>query len=97
MSGLLSLIKNVLRQHRTYKGSKIEWDIDECAAVLDRPLQYRKENQPAKKKQEALLMNRFHLLNMDDTEDGSLEDDNHDTSGITLPTGLSTSSVGLVV
>lgn len=78
----------------TYKGSKIEWDNDECAAALDKPIPARKENLPTKKK-DAPLMNRFQLLNMDGTEDGS-EDDDHDTSGITLPTAMTSSTIGLV-
>ena len=78
----------------TYKGSKIEWDNDDCAAALEKPIPARKENLPTKKK-DPPLMNRFQLLNMDGTEDGS-EDDEHDPSGITLATAMTSSTIGLV-
>jgi len=78
----------------TYKGSKIEWDNDECAAALEKPIPARKENLPTKKK-DPPLMNRFQLLNMDGTEDGS-EDDEHDPSGIMLATAMTSSTIGLV-
>lgn len=77
----------------TYKGSKIEWDNDECAAPIDRPLHPRKESIPTKKK-DAPLMNRFQLLNMDGSEDRS--DDENDTSGITITTTMTSSTIGLV-
>jgi hypothetical protein len=77
----------------TYKGSKIEWDNDDCAAALEKPIPARKENLPTKKK-DPPLMNRFQLLNMDGT-DGS-EDDEHDPSGITLATAMTSSTIGLV-
>jgi hypothetical protein len=42
-------------------------------------------------------MNRFQLLNMDGPEDSSLEDDDHDTSGITFATAISSSTAQRVV
>lgn len=71
----------------TYKGSQVQWDHDECASPLEQPIQPRKENLPAKKKQEP-LMNRFQLLNMDGSEDSVSDDEDIDTSGITLPAGI---------
>ncbi|KAE8451878.1 hypothetical protein EG329_002719 [Mollisiaceae sp. DMI_Dod_QoI] len=79
-----------------YKGSKIEWDSDECAAPLERPLQARKENLPPKKKKDAPLMNRFQLLDMEDEENDSLEDDENNTSDATLPSVLKASPTRLV-
>lgn len=75
-----------------YKGSKIEWDNDECAQTLERPLRTRQENiQP--KKNAAPSMNRFQLLNMEDDENESQDDaDENDSSGITLPSVLKASS-----
>jgi hypothetical protein len=70
---------------RTYKGSKIEWDDDECAAPLERPQQSQRENIVPKKKKEAPIMNRFQLLNMDDDEDSVDEEGEHDTHGISIP------------
>ncbi|KLU89037.1 hypothetical protein MAPG_08015 [Magnaporthiopsis poae ATCC 64411] len=53
-----------------FKGSKIDWDVDECAQPLDRarPPKPRKETPPVKKPASAIA-NRFQLLNMDDDED----------------------------
>lgn len=87
----------ILTKDRTYKGFKIEWDIDECAAPLERPTQHRKENVPPKKK-DAPPMNRFHLLNLDDDEHDEEssalgDDDEHDSSGITLPSILKASPI----
>jgi len=69
---------------------KIDWDDDECAAPLVKPQQYRKEDGP-KKKDDSPLMNRFHLLNMDESEE-----EDHDTSGITFPSTAFPSTIGLV-
>jgi hypothetical protein len=82
-----------LRNYRTYKGYKIEWDNDECAAPLEAPAQPRKHSIPAKK-ENGLIMNRFQLLHIDG--DGIVsDDDDNDTSGINLGTALTT-SVSLV-
>ncbi len=40
-------------------------------------------------------MNRFQLLNLDGTNDDS-EVDDHDASGITLPTAMTASTFGVV-
>ncbi|KAH8683343.1 hypothetical protein BGZ60DRAFT_480633 [Tricladium varicosporioides] len=76
--------RTCMMSRATYKGSKIEWDSDECATPLERP-KPQQENVAPKKKRDAPVMNRFQLLNMED-EDGSLEDDEHDTSGLSFPT-----------
>ncbi|KAE9374740.1 hypothetical protein N431DRAFT_543975 [Stipitochalara longipes BDJ] len=86
--------RTCMMSRATYKGAKIEWDNDECAAPLEKPTLARKENLAAKKK-DAPLMNRFQLLNMDGTEDDS-DDDEHDTSGISLPTAMTSSTLGVV-
>lgn len=78
----------ILTINSTYKGSKIEWDSDECAAPLERPQQYRQET-AAPRKKDAPVMNRFQLLNMDD--DG--EDGEHDTSVLSFPTTITATSV----
>jgi hypothetical protein len=72
----------------TYKGSKIEWDDDECAGPLIKPQQFRQENIVPKKKNDAPMLNRFHLLNMDGTEDDS-EEEGHNTSGLTFQNTIS--------
>ncbi len=76
----------MLTGYSTYKGSKIGWDNDECAAPLERPMPVIKDIKPPKAKKEAPVMNRFQLLNMDDTEDGSVDDD--ETSGIPITTAI---------
>ncbi|TVY64262.1 Negative regulator of differentiation [Lachnellula suecica] len=78
--------RTCMMSRATYKGSKIEWDYDECAAPLQVPPKYQKENIQPKKKDAPL--NRFHLLNMDDDDDDEL-----DSSGLSLPTFLSGTSV----
>ncbi|CZS90818.1 related to RNA binding protein Nrd1 [Rhynchosporium agropyri] len=85
--------RTCMMSRATYKGSKINWDIDECAAPLERPQQCR-ENIPAKERKEKVpLTNRFEILNMDENEEeGSTEDDDLDNSGISLPSeGLASS------
>jgi hypothetical protein len=63
---------------------------------LEKPQVSRRENVALKKK-DAPLMNRFQLLNMDGTEDGSVEDEDQDNSGLTFQTTLSPSTLGIVV
>ncbi len=87
----------MLIETRTYKGTKIEWDNDECAAALDTPLQTRSVNVPPKKKQNAPLMNRFQLLDMDRTEDGSEGvDEDNDTSRLSDPTTFTANTTEIV-
>ena len=59
-----------------YKGMKIEWFLDECAQPLPK-VQHapRKENIPTASKKLNPMVNRFQMLNMDGTEDGSDDED----------------------
>jgi hypothetical protein len=66
---------------------------DECAAPLEKPQAYRSES-TAPKKKDAPLKNRFQLLNVDG-DDGSVESDDHDHSGLTFQTALSPSTLGV--
>ncbi len=62
---------------------RIEWYPDECAQPLSKmPFAPKKENvqQPPKKPQ--LMVNRFQMLNMDGTEDGSEEDERDDPTAL---------------
>ena len=77
-----------------YKGCKIEWDTDECTAALEKPQQHRRENIPPKKKN-APVMNRFQLLDLDGTEDGSQNDDQQETNGITFTAGFPHSTASI--
>ncbi|EPE30191.1 hypothetical protein GLAREA_12914 [Glarea lozoyensis ATCC 20868] len=77
--------RTCLMSRAIYKGSKIEWDEDECAAPLERPQQFQRENTVPKKKKEAPRMNRFQLLHTDDDEDPVDEEGEHDTHGISIP------------
>lgn len=56
-----------------YKGSKIDWDVDECAQPLAMvaPARTLLDTQPVKKPTKATnnMVNRFHLLNMDDEDE----------------------------
>ena len=58
-----------------YKGTRIEWYPDECAQPLPK-MQYlpKKESAALLPKQQNSTVNRFHMLNIDSTEDGSDED-----------------------
>ncbi|KAH7321930.1 hypothetical protein BKA65DRAFT_513285 [Rhexocercosporidium sp. MPI-PUGE-AT-0058] len=79
--------RTCMMSRATYKGSKIEWDKDECAGPLERPYQSREKLIVNKKKENTPLKNRFELLNLDDNdgEEDSTEDDELDHSGISLP------------
>ncbi|KFY92403.1 hypothetical protein V498_04961 [Pseudogymnoascus sp. VKM F-4517 (FW-2822)] len=57
-----------------YKGCKIEWDFDECAASIPvlKPRPVQKGNNPPKAK---APINRFALLNMDGATDSSTDED----------------------
>lgn len=84
--------RTCMMSRSTYKGYKIDWYNDECAAPLEAPAP-RKNSIPTKKK-DAPIMNRFHLLNIDDEEGTGSEEDDHDTSGITIATAM-TPSLGI--
>lgn len=61
-----------------YKGMKIEWYPDECAQPLPKVQHVpKKESVPVTSKKLNPMVNRFQMLNMDGTEDGS-EDDEDD-------------------
>ncbi|KAK4153677.1 hypothetical protein C8A00DRAFT_33551 [Chaetomidium leptoderma] len=55
-----------------YKGKKLNYDVDECAQPYPQPApRVRKEAAPAKKAFTA-VPNRFHLLNLDDSEEDDI-------------------------
>ena len=56
-----------LTRDSKYKGTKIEWDVDECAQPFVVPAPKARREAPPPKK--ASIANRFQLLNMDDEED----------------------------
>lgn len=62
------------RSRSKYKGCKIEWDFDECAAsiLVFKPRPVQKGNNPPKAK---APINRFALLNMDGATDSSTDED----------------------
>ena len=68
----------------TYKGLKIEWYPDECAQPLPK-VQHppKRENIPVPSKKSNPMVNRFQMLNMDGTEDGSGDDDADELEGYT--------------
>lgn len=83
---------SLLIQDSTYKGCKIDWDEDECAAPLQRPLQSRTEN-ISPKENNPHLKNRFQLLNLD-TEDDTQDD--HDANEITFEGASTGSPIGII-
>jgi len=55
---------------RKYKGSKIEWDVDECAQPIPTAPMPKPRMEPASmKKTNSYMPNRFQLLNVDDGSD----------------------------
>ena len=64
-----------------YKGMKIEWYPDECALPLPKqPLVPKKESVPRPIRKTNAALNRFQLLHIDGTEDGSDNASEDDTS-----------------
>ncbi|KAI9732676.1 MAG: hypothetical protein M1834_004013 [Cirrosporium novae-zelandiae] len=69
--------RTCMMSRQNYKGMKIEWYPDECGQPLPK-IQHmlRKENySQAPVKKVDIMVNRFQMLNMDGTEDGSDDDD----------------------
>ena len=70
----------------TYKGSKIEFFPDECAQPLpETHCPVRKETSKASTKKVDAMVNRFQMLNVDGTEDGSEDDTSTEHDGAALP------------
>jgi hypothetical protein len=67
-----------------YKGSRIEWYPDECAQPVPK-IQYfpKKEATPQPVKKLNPMVNRFQMLNMDGTENGSDEEEENDLTSFT--------------
>lgn len=74
-----------------YKGMRIEWYADECAQPLPK-MQHlpKKENVAAPAKRPSTTVNRFQMLNMDGTEDGSEDEEDEPLTGYApMNSGLS--------
>jgi len=81
----------------TYKGLRIEWSPDECSQDLPKA-QYisKKANPPPPIKKLNPMINRFQMLNIDGTEDGSddgEEDDLTSFSSRPAPTHWASAAV----
>lgn len=63
-----------------YKGSKIEWDVDECSQPIEvaQKAPAKPQQAPAAQKPPVSMQNRFATLRLDDDDDES--DDKFDTS-----------------
>jgi hypothetical protein len=93
---LCQLRLNFHRSRTTYKGSRIDWDADECAAPIPRSQPAsRPEIAPAKKKAPPMV-NRFELLGMDGTDEGSVDDDN-EAGGVSYQTAFPVTATGVTV
>ena len=69
--------RTCMMSRAAYKGMKIEWYADECAQPLPK-IQHapRKENMgPSPAKKPDITVNRFQLLGIDGSEDGSSDED----------------------
>lgn len=74
-----------------YKGMRIEWYPDECAQpLLKAPFLPRKETPQKSGKKSNPISNRFQMLNMDGTEDGT--DEASDEDAVDVPAGLASFS-----
>lgn len=56
------------RLDRKYKGRRIQFDVDQCAHPYPAPMVLKTKEAPQPKRQSS-VSNRFHLLNIDDSED----------------------------
>ncbi|KAK6088369.1 hypothetical protein SCUP234_00857 [Seiridium cupressi] len=66
-----------------YKGSKIDWDVDECEQPLQKalkPLTPKPQREPPMKKPAVKIRNRFATLRLDDDDNDNESDDRFDTS-----------------
>lgn len=80
-----------------YKSARIEWYPDECAQPLPRSQYLPKKDtvvQPAKSLNP--MANRFQMLNMDGTEDGSNEDETIEQSAFRLHPGVNWATSAIV-
>ncbi|KAI6716342.1 hypothetical protein JHW43_001120 [Diplocarpon mali] len=77
--------RTCMMSRAVYKGSKIAWDADECAAPINQPGKFCKED-VLQKKPDSTVKNRFQLLNMDDDKT-SQEEEEFDV-GIHVPGGI---------
>jgi len=80
-----------------YKGSRIECYPDECAQSLPK-IQYvsKKETMPQPAKKLNPMVNRFQMLNMDGTENGSEDEEENDLTSFTSmaqPAGWAASTI----
>ena len=76
--------RTCMMSRAAYKGARIEWVADECAQPLPKT-QYipkRESALPPPKKANAMI-NRFQMLNMDGTEDGSENDEEDELTSFT--------------
>ena len=79
-----------------YKGMKIEFYADECAESLPTPqLTPKKANATPESSKNTTMANRFQMLNMDGTEDGSADEDSDDIPDFTKPAKWTTSAVAV--
>lgn len=68
--------RTCMMSRAVYKGMRIEWYADECAQPLPKmPQPPKKENVAQPMKKVSTTVNRFQMLNLDGTEDGSEEED----------------------
>lgn len=83
LSGKSSIGSTDERHGSKYKGSKIDWDVDECAQPLQIPYQTQSVSQPTvrvKKKPASKMENRFATLRLDDEDDDVDSSDEPDLS-----------------
>lgn len=84
--------RTCMMSRAAYKGSRIEWYPDECAQELLKVHHTNRQPAAASPKKASSMTNRFQMLNMDGTEDGSdgHEDGETDTTPFPSPRASST-------
>ncbi|RAL11626.1 RNA-binding protein [Aspergillus homomorphus CBS 101889] len=74
--------RSCMMSRLTYKGTKIGFSLDECAEPQGKvSAGPRQELRDASAKKSGSVLNRFHLLSLDGTDDDESEDHNGDFSG----------------
>ncbi|KAK3692457.1 hypothetical protein B0T22DRAFT_495628 [Podospora appendiculata] len=64
--------KQCMMSRFKYKGTKIEWDVDECAQPYVLPPPRARRDLAPQPKGPSVVRNRFHLLNMDGDEEDEI-------------------------
>ncbi|KAL3425724.1 hypothetical protein PVAG01_02515 [Phlyctema vagabunda] len=89
--------RTCMKSRAIYRGSKIEWDADECALPIEIPsTDFQNDDEKSMIHETTVPKNRFELLSMERSKGGSDTDD-FDESGATFDKSLASTVEALVV